>query len=770
MNKILSFLCLYLLTFNAFAQNSKMIPLLGKASIQDIVRAMTLEEKAAIVIGGGRMMGEVLENGMIGEMDGIVPGAAGSISGNPRLGIPMTVLADGPAGIRIHPTRGNDTTRTYYGTSFPIPTMIASSWDTTLLHNVGLALGNEMKAYGVDLALAPAFNIIRNPLNGRNGEYYSEDPLLSGKLASSMVQGIQATGVGSTVKHFVANNQESNRRNIDVIVSERALREIYLRTFEIAIKEANPWSVMTAYNKLNGVYTPESYDLNTRILREEWGFDGFVMTDWRAGKDIIAQLSAGNDLIEPGFDKQKLEVIDAVNSGKLDINILNQNVEHILGGVIKTLRFKGYKHNDNPDLKAHAQICREVAEESIVLLKNNKQALPLKPENKIALFGNTSYDTFINNNGSSDVSFAYNISVYQGLVNSGFTINNELKLAYEKYIEDDRKIYTAKNSFGKVRLRPEYIAPTGLIEKCAQEADLAIVSIGRNSGEAADRELEGDYHLTEPELLQLKNIANTFHRQGKQVIFLMNIGGVIETASWKDLADAIALIWQPGQEGGNAVANVLSGKINPSGKLPVIFPIHYKDIASSNNFPGTPADRPKQVIHEEGIYVGYRYFTTFGVPSSYPFGHGLSYTSFNYSGLKLSSPVFKDTIRATVTITNTGKVSGKEVVQLYLTAPAGKLDKPAIELKGFAKTKLLNPGESQTITFLLKEKELASFNTNQSAWIADAGTYTVRIGASSEDIKLSKEFSLQQELIVEKTTKALTPQVEINELTRNENK
>ncbi len=287
-------------------------PQLGKATLNDVNAAMTLEEKATIVIGGGRMVGEEFENGMIGEMDGIVPGAAGSINSIPRLGIPITILADGPTGVRIHPTRDNDSTKTYYGTSFPVPTMMASSWNLMLMSEVGTALGNEFKHYGVDVALAPAFNIIRNTLNGRNGEYYSEDPLLSGQLAASMINGIQSTGVAATAKHFVANNQENNRRKVDVVISERALREIYLRTFEIAIKEASPWAVMTAYNKVNGFYTPESYDLNTKILREDWGYKGFVMTDWRAGKDIIAQLKAGNDLIEPGFDKQVSEVVEAV--------------------------------------------------------------------------------------------------------------------------------------------------------------------------------------------------------------------------------------------------------------------------------------------------------------------------------------------------------------------------------------------------------------------------------------------------------------------------
>jgi beta-glucosidase len=740
-------------------------PQLGKASIKEVVSAMTLEEKATIVIGGGRMVGEEYENGMIGEMEGIVPGAAGSINSIPSLGIPITILADGPTGVRIHPIRDNDTTKTYYGTSFPVPTMMASSWDVNLMQEVGTALGNEFKHYGVDVALAPAFNIIRNPLNGRNGEYYSEDPVLSGEIAASMVEGIQSTGVGATVKHFVANNQENNRRKVDAVISERALREIYLKTFEIAIKKSNPWAVMTAYNKVNGTYTPESFDLNTKILREDWGYGGFVMTDWRAGEDIIAQLKAGNDLIEPGFEKQIAEVVEAVKSGKLAEAELNLNVVRILKGITQTLRFAGYKNDDNPDLVSHGKLCKKAAEESIVLLKNAKQTLPLGEGQKVALFGNTSYDTFINNNGSSDVSFAYNISICEGLSNSGFSINSKLKSEYDTYIENDRIAFPAKNSFGKVRLRPEYIAPLGLIEECAKDADVAVVSIGRNSGEAADRELEGDYNLTEPELKQLVTITNAFHQQGKRVVFLLNVGGVIETASWNELPDAIVLVWQPGQEGGNAIANVVSGKVNPSGKLPVTFPINYDDIASSKNFPGTPARRPKQVVYEEGIYVGYRYFNSFKVKPAYEFGFGLSYTEFEYSGLKLSGSKFKNELDIEVTITNTGKVAGKEVVQLYLSAPNGNLEKPAVELKGFAKTALLAQGESQTLSFKLNAMDLASFDTERSLWIAEPGTYKVCIGASSQDFRLNGSFDLKKEIQVEKVNKALAPQIEIDELT-----
>lgn len=324
-----------------------------------------------------------------------------------------------------------------------------------------------------------------------------------------------------------------------------------------------------------------------------------------------------------------------------------------------------------------------------------------------------------------------------------------------------------KVTMGAIRMIPEMEITADDIKRTAANADVAIYTIGRNSSEGGDRKIEGDFNLSDAEKSYLKNISEAFHAAGKKLVVIINSGGVIETAGWRDYADAILLAWLPGQEAGNAIADVLSGAVNPSGKLTTTFPLKYADSPSSKNFPGTPADRPKDVVYEEGIYVGYRYYNSFDVKTSYPFGFGLSYTSFAYSNLKLSSSTFNGSLKATVTITNKGKVAGKEVVQLYLSAPAKSMDKPVQELKGFAKTDLLKPGASQTISFNLNAKDLASFNTKQSAWIADSGEYTVKIGASSEDIKLTKSFKLAMDIVVEKTHKALVPQVPINELKRN---
>lgn len=738
-------------------------PRLGKNPVPEIVNAMTLEEKALLVVGTGlRFEG----NGpVIGEADGRVPGAAGNTVDISRLGIPGTVLSDGPAGVRIDPFHKDDSVKSYYATAFPVATLLASSWDTTLVKNVGVAFGNEIKEYGVDVILAPGMNIQRDPLNGRNFEYYSEDPLVTGYMAASIVKGIQSNGVGTSIKHFAANNQETKRNSIDAVVSERALREIYLRGFEIAVKNAQPWTVMSSYNKLNGTFTSERKDLLTTVLRDEWGFKGIVMTDWYGGRDAVAQMIAGNDLIEPGAKNKSQAIVDAVNNGTLDVKALNLNVERILNYILKTPSFQKYNYSNSPDLKAHARVVRDAAAEGMVLLKNTNNALPLKKGLQVALFGVGSYQPVIGGTGSGQVNVAYSVSLQNGLENAGYKMSADLSANYAAYIKEDKLAHPKKGmmTLGAPRLIPEFNPTDEDLEKYSATADVAVFTISRNAGEGADRKVQDNFNLTENEQAVVQNIADAFHKKGKKIIVVLNIGGTIETASWSDKADAILLAWQPGIEAGNSIADVLSGVVNPSGKLATTFPLKYDDEPTAKNFLGTPADSPKQTIYEEGIYVGYRYFSTFGVKPAYPFGFGLSYTQFSYSNLKLNSDTFSDKITASVTITNTGKVAGKEVVQLYLSAPAKSMDKPVQELKGFAKTGLLKPGESQTLTFTIKAKDLASFNTEQSAWIADAGNFNVKIGASCEDIRLSKSFNLNKEQIVTRVTKALVPSVQIKE-------
>lgn len=779
-------------TLQATAQQ---LPQLGKDPLKKVISAMTLEEKASIVVGAGMSMPGVPSSGaqqgqqqapVIGETQNIVPGAAGSTHSIPRLGIPSIVVADGPAGLRISPTRPNDKA-TYYCTAFPIATLLASSWDVDLVNQVGRSMGNEILEYGVDIILGPGMNIHRNPLCGRNFEYYSEDPLVTGKMAAAMVNGIESKGVGTSIKHFAANNAETNRNSLNTIVSERALREIYLKGFSIAVKEAQPWTVMSAYNLINGIYAPENYDLITKVLRNDWGFLGFVMTDWFGGRDAVAMMNAGNDLLMPGRPDQMKAIIEAVKAGTLDVKVLDRNVERILNIVLQSPRFKGYKFSNKPDLKANALVTRQAAAEGMILLKNESSALPL-PEKikKIAVFGNTSYNIITGGTGSGDVNEAYSVSLVEGLQNAGYTVNENLMTMYNAYLNSVRE--------GRPRSRAMFVAEAPIAEfavnndiagSMANATDVALITIGRISGEGFDRKAEkGDFYLNDAEVSLIKTVSDAYHSKNKKVVVILNIGGVIETASWKNYPDAILLAWQGGQETGNSIADILSGKVNPSGKLTSTFPMKYEDVPSAKNFPGRVIDksqnqqqggeqdlisafmspRAAEVVYEEGIYVGYRYYNSFNIPVSYEFGYGLSYTSFEYSGLKLSSDRFNKSLTVSVNIRNTGKVAGKEAVQLYLGAPAVRLHKPESELKGFAKTKLLQPGESQTLTFVLDPMSLASFDPASSSWIADAGKYTVKIGASSKDIRLTAQFSLPGNLTVRKESVALVPKVKINEL------
>lgn len=733
--------------------------------ISKLVSKMTLEEKAAFLCGTG-MPGFDGLTPVVGEInEGRVPGAAGATYAIDRLKIPAIVVADGPAGLRIKPTRKNDD-QTYYATAFPVGTALASSWNTELIYNVGKAMGSEVKEYGIDVLLAPALNIHRNPLCGRNFEYYSEDPLIAGKTAAAMVSGIQSNGVGTSVKHFAANNQETNRLSINVHVSERAMREIYLKGFEITVKESHPWTVMSSYNLINGTYTSARKDLLTDILRNEWGFDGIVMTDWFGGyagfsslsgtSNVAAQISAGNDLLMPGMKPQRESIIAAVKAGTLSMKDIDASVTRILQLIYKTPTTRNYQYSNKPDLKAHAEITRQAAAEGMVLLKNDKGVFPIAKNNTIAAFGTTTYHFISGGTGSGDVNEAYTVSLIEGLKNVGYTLDEDLVNLYTPFVEGEvkrnaalkRGILDAPVPLSELELNNEQI------EAQAKEAQVGLITIGRNSGEGSDRAVNNDFNLTDEEQILIARVADAFHAQGKAVVVILNVGGVVETASWKNKVDGILLSWQPGQEGGNSVADVLCGNVTPSGKLPMTFPMNYFDTPSATNWLGTPKADPKEVTYAEGVYVGYRYYNTFHVQPSYEFGYGLSYTTFSYSDLKLSSATFDGKLTVNVTVKNTGKTAGKEVAQLYLSAPAGTLDKPVAELKGFAKTALLQPGQSETVTLTLTDSALASFSEKESAWIAEAGQYKVAIGASSMDIRQQASFTLPQTKIVEKVKPA----------------
>ena len=766
-------------------------PQLGKASIDKVLKAMTLEEKVHFVIGTG-MTGIGTDEGVaatIGATKNIVPGAAGTTYPIERLGIPAIVLADGPAGLRIDPTReGED--RTYYCTHFPIGTLLASTWNTQLIEQVGQAIGEEVKEYGADVLLAPALNIMRNPLCGRNFEYYSEDPVVAGKTAAAYITGVQKNDVGTSIKHFAANNQETNRMNNDAHISQRALREIYLKGFEIAIKESAPWTVMTSYNYINGIYTSESKDLVTTILRDEWGYQGTVMTDWFGGKDGAKQMWAGNDMLQPGKAEQFDSIVAGVKSGKLAEADLDRNVQRILNLVEKSPRFQGYKYSNKPDLEAHAAVTRQSAAEGMVLMKNN-EALPFaKNIKKVALYGNTSYDFIAGGTGSGNVNHAYVVSLLDGLKNGGYTVSDELKNAYTAYAAEckaktEAEIEAAAKKDPKnamlLRFMPrplpaeKQFSADELTAQAAQ-ADVAVITLGRISGEFMDRKA-ADFNLSDSERQLLQQVCDVYHKAGKQVVVLLNIGGVIETATWKDLPDAILCAWQAGQEGGNSVVDVLSGKQSPSGKFTMTWPINFTDAYSSKNFPIDQDPRIDMMNqgqkgnvknvdytdYEEDIYVGYRYFDSFDVPVSYPFGYGLSYTTFEYSDAKITEK--GDAFEISVTVKNTGKLEGKEVVELYISAPDNKAaNKPVKELKAYAKTKLLAPDETETVVLTVKAADLASFDEAASAWVVAAGEYQFLVGASSQDIKATLKATAKAQQT--KVNNVMKPQGTMNLLKR----
>ena len=750
-------------------------------NIDEVLKEMTLEEKAQLLVGGGNDS-FVGSGAMLGHQEKLVAGAAGITVEIPRLGIPATVLTDGPAGVHIDATRKGDP-NSYAATGFPVGTCLACTWNTDLVRAVGEAIGNETLEYGCDVILGPGLNIHRNPLCGRNFEYFSEDPVVTGKIGTAVTLGIQSQGVGVSAKHYAMNSQESDRTRVDERASKRALREIYLRGFEYVVRESDPWTIMSAYNKVNGVFAQGSKELITDVLRNDWGFKGIVMTDWidkreAQGLFTVDEVSAGNDLMTPGYPAQAEDIVKGVKSGKLDIKYVDANVRRMLEYIVKTPRFKGYKFSNKPDLKAHAAITRQSSTEGMVLLKNNG-VLPVSNLKTVALFGVNSYDFLSGGLGSGAVNVPYRVDMVQGLKNIGVNTTPQLTEIYQNYIKyASAKLKADKNphmwflNTGQPKLDEIEIT-----ERCVahelQEADAAIITIGRQAGEGMDRQIEGEFNLTQNEKDMIFRVSDAFRPAGKPVIVILNSGSVMETASWRDRVDAILCAWQPGMEGGNSVADVLTGKANPSGKLTMTWPIAATDHPSTKDFPqememytfreslGWGIEIPGRDVtnHNEDIYVGYRYFDTFNREVAYPFGFGLSYTTF-----ACSKPVVKakgkDAVEVSITIKNTGSVSGKEVAQVYVTAPKGKLEKPAQELKAFAKTRDLQPGESQTLTMLIPVRDLASFDEAGSQWLTEAGNYSFRIGNSSRNILATASLKLKE--YTENTSNVLAPNGNMN--------
>ena len=753
---------------------------LKTTNIDEVLNAMTLEEKCHLVLGCGMHFNDEAK----------FPGTAGSTFGIARLGVPETYCADSQQGLRMDSKRQWDH-NDYYPTDFVASMTLASTWDREAAFKVGKGIGNEVKEFGLDWILSPSMNLIRNVLCGRNHEYYSEDPYLSGTIAAGYVNGVQSEGTAACPKHFIANNQETNRNNNISQISQRALREIYLKAFEIMIKESNPWTIMTSYNKLNGPYALQNHELLTKIVRDEWGWKGMYVSDWNAGDDAVAAMKAGNDMLQPGQDKQYQAILAAAKSGELSMDILNANVKRILEYVVKTHSFKELRSRmlcPAENLKAHAQVVREVGADGIVLLKNNG-VLPLAGK-KVALFGCTSYDWISGGSGFGGTSVGhYTVSLIEGLRSVGYEVYKPLIGLYTKHIADEEK-RLFPNGRPQFSLQPPARAEEKQFTADEMNAtiagsDVAIISLGRKSGEAADRS-EADFYLKEGEKQLIKSVSEAYHAKGKKVVVLLDICSPIDVASWQDQVDALVCTWQGGQESGFSVADVLSGKVNPSGKLPMTFEMKYGDAYADKNFPANVDDKtlgamfmwgrnkdddkkrePQANIdytnYEEDIYVGYRYFNSFGKPVAYPFGFGLSYTTFGYENLNVSEANGVYTVK--VDVKNTGSRAGRNVVELFVAAPnSKKLNKPEKELRNYAKTRLLQPGQTETVTMTVSTEELASFNEKASAWKTDAGVYTFMICSSANDVEAKTTAKVKA--WTKKVNNVMKPNVKLNLLKR----
>ena len=746
-------------------------PASPQGKVDEIISALTLDEKIALTVGIGdgktpppgvpvydpKSGISIEDNTSLNSSPLFAPIVDGQVWGIPRLGIKSTLMG----GVTIACLNPKDSTQEVRYTAFPSETAMAATWNTPLIEKVGKAIGKEVLESNVDMMLEPGLNIQRNPMCGRNFEYFSEDPLLSGKMAAAYVRGVQSQGVGTSIKHFAANNQETDRRSYNAIISQRALREIYLRGFEIAVKESHPWSIMTSYNKLNGYYTPENPELLRTIVRDEWGFDGVFMTDWDGLGNGVDKLRGGSNLLMSGSNTERADLKAALKSKSVDESDLDKSVAYVLKFKMKTPRGRGYKPSLKFDKIGHDSLARESAGEAIVLLKNRDSTLPFNASIKtVALFGKGSYYFVASGSGSGESKAKHATTVNEGVKNAGFKVVSFLEDTYSKFVDtilvNNRKV----SDYFSRRIIPFHseLSLSKLdITQQVGGSDIAVITIGRSGGEGHDN---GYIPLDQTEQNLIQDVCETYHSAGKKVVVVLNVGGFFETSGWNDLPDAILHVWQTGQQGGNAVADVLKGIINPSGKLPVSFPVKYTDIPASPDYNGEEGSKKAEVIpvlYNDGIYVGYRYFDSFKVPTAYEFGYGLSYTTFEFSDIKLSTTKFYSKITVCATVRNSGKVTGKEVVQLYLSAPESGIEKPFQELRGFAKTELLKPGESQNVSFELDGRSLASFYTGKSAWVADPGVYEVKIGASSKDIRLKSTFTMPKELIVEKVHNVLYP-------------
>ncbi len=662
--------------------------------IHELLSQMTLEEKISLLSGKNRWQTMPVE----------------------RLQIPSVTMTDGPHGVRA--TRLDPERIAGPATCFPTGISMAASWDVELVERVGRALAEETRAMQCDILLGPMINIARHPLAGRNFETYSEDPYLAGRIAVAYIRGVQGQGVGTSLKHFAGNNYETERDRASSNIDERTLREIYLAAFEMAVKEARPWTVMCSYNRLNGVYASQNEMLLNRILRHEWGFEGAVISDWSANHTIVESIASGLDLEMPGPAKYYRLLGEAVNHWQVGEQTIDEAAGRILQLILQSRRMEGEVSPGSIDTKEHRQLACELAEQAITLLKNDGAILPIDEHvKKIGVIGPNASEAVIQGGGSAHVTPPYRVSPLEGIRSS---IGNHVEIEYQPGCSNKG---TAKSD---ERLSKAVTA--------AQRADLALVFVGYPEAFETEGSDRPDMYLTGNQDGLVAAVAEA----NPKTVVILNSGAPV-CMPWIDRVPAVVLAYYPGQENGNAVANVLLGRVNPSGKLPITLPAHLKDSPAfiNHSYPGC-----REVNYGEGIFVGYRYFDKIDRQPLFPFGHGLSYTTFEYSNLKMPSSLKSgEILDIAVTITNRGKVAGREVAQLYIADRESSLPRPPKELKGFAKVEL-QPGESKQVEFRLDQRALSFYDPSRAGWVAEPGEFRVLMGSSSQDIRLEGSITL----------------------------
>ncbi|CAN7745056.1 glycoside hydrolase family 3 C-terminal domain-containing protein [Paenibacillus sp. LjRoot56] len=674
-------------------------------NITELIDQMTLEEKAGLCSGLDFWRTKGIE----------------------RLGIPSVMITDGPHGLRKQNGASDHLglMDSVPATCFPSAAGMASSWDRELMHKVGIALGKECQAEEVAVLLGPGVNIKRSPLCGRNFEYFSEDPYLSSEMAANQIIGVQSQGIGTSLKHFAVNNQEYRRMSTNVAVDERTLREIYLASFEGAVKQGKPWTVMSAYNQVNGEFCSENTKLLTDILKEEWGHDGFVVSDWGAVNDRVDGLTAGLELEMPSTNgTSDLKIVEAVRSGKLSEEVLNRAVERFLTVIFKAVDQR--REGATYDQDAHHQLAREVARESMVLLKNKDGLLPLTKSDNIALIGALAKTPRYQGSGSSRINPTKLEDIHEELCKSvGSTAKVVFAQGYDLGSDevDEGLLSEAVNA--------------------ALQADVAIIVAGlpeHYESEGFDRT-----HLSIP-ANQIRMIEAIAAAQSKVVVVLCN-GAPIEMP-WIDSAKSVLEAYLGGQALGGAIADLLFGDANPCGKLAETFPQKLEHNPSYLFFPGE-GDR---VTYKEGIFVGYRYYDAVDRTPLFPFGHGLSYTSFSYSDLTVDKKEIVDvgTVEISVSVTNTGHRAGKEIVQLYVRDVLSTVVRPQKELKGFIKIEL-QPGETKVVTFVLDKRAFAYYNIDLKDWHVETGDFEILIGQSSVEISLRETIRIESTVNIKRT-------------------